>query len=338
MNDDFLSIEAYNRNALSARVTAAYPALRAFAPTTFSRINFPSSISDEIELRRYADIMYELLDRQCMLDGVLYSPDEGAAMVRLSDQVKSLTCSRFGSAVQPLMCLFPPIPILRMIKVLSDKVGRHLRVFEVGPGSGYLGAYLINAGHQYIAMDNCQALYLWQNRLFKWISPDLCEWAGIKETPAEITASVTHIPWWHFARLHKRTPFSADIFICDAAMGEMDHFGLRYITRIAQAMLIQSDVGVFMFQNLGEERLHSRADVNHLLTQLGFKKFQIDSVAIFVTGKNDAVANNINAMTTLPTLGLSQPANMKSASAYLNIDTSKLLESYAFFRYIGFGN
>lgn len=57
MNEDFLSIEAYNRNALSAQVTAAYPALRAFAPTTFSQINFPSLVSDEIDLCRYADIM-----------------------------------------------------------------------------------------------------------------------------------------------------------------------------------------------------------------------------------------------------------------------------------------
>ena len=54
MQDYHLPIALYDQREQEARLTASYPALRAFSPVAFSQVNFPTRIADESELRRYA--------------------------------------------------------------------------------------------------------------------------------------------------------------------------------------------------------------------------------------------------------------------------------------------
>ena len=155
------------------------------------------------------------------------------------------------------MCLFPPIAILRAVEAIAGARGRRLKIFEIGPGSGYLGAYLINAGHSYASMDITQALYLWQNRLFASIAADGQEWVCDEGAGA----NCIHVPWWQFARYHEALPIAADIVVCDGAMGEMDTLGLFYNLRIARAMVDASDCAAFMFRRIGEPRVNQLATV-----------------------------------------------------------------------------
>ena len=237
------------------------------------------------------------------------------------------------------MCLFPPIPILRAVDLISRVRKRKLKIFEVGPGSGYLGAYLLNAGHPYAAMDNCQALYLWQNRLFSRIAETFLEFAIYKKINGFeriFGCHCTHIPWWQFAAFHETGFPLGDVVICDAAMGEMDTFGLRYLLHSAKAIAAESDCGAFIFQNLGEERVHHRADVESLLDQLGFAQHKIGGVSIF--SLNDRLVDVFPAdMTELPHLGavssLDEPT--LPLSAFLAEKQGRNLESYAFFKFVG---
>lgn len=158
-----ISIETYDQRERDARKLASYPALRAFAPVSFAQANFPTRVTCETELRRYADIMYETRSREEWLKTKFYSRREADAMLQLSRKIKRLTDRLFNKPTSPLMCLFAPINLWRMIEYLSVLAGRSLTVLEIGPGSGYLAAYLLNAGHRLIAVDNTQALYLWQN-------------------------------------------------------------------------------------------------------------------------------------------------------------------------------
>jgi hypothetical protein len=101
-------------------------------------------------------------------------------------------------------------------------------------------------------MDNCQALYPWQNRLLNKIAGDCDEWASRDASPAQVFEKrATHIPWWRFAKFFQRLPAKADVVVCDAALGEMDVFALRYVIWIARQMIAESDCGAFVFQNLG---------------------------------------------------------------------------------------
>jgi hypothetical protein len=330
----FLSIDEYNMAERQARESASYPAIRAFSPVAFAQVNFPTRVSAEQELRRYCDIMYELLPRREWLETKLYSAQEVVAIRQLVAQIRTITQRSFGRAAEPLMCLFPPIPIFRAIEAIATAQGRRLNVFEVGPGSGYLGAYVLNAGHRYSAMDNCQALYLWQNRLFASIVDDCAEWAFDRGAAHGIAFELhaTHIPWWHFARFHESLPAKADIVVCDAAMGEMDTFALRYVLRIMQAMLVESDCGAFIYQNLGEERVHQRAFVESYLAQLGFQGFQVDGVSIF---SNRELREVFPAdVQHLQFLGSSDSA-LFAPMDFLSGGSPDLLESYGFFDFIG---
>jgi hypothetical protein len=137
----------------SARVDASYPAIRAFSAVAFAQVNFSVRVEEERELVRYADIIQETLSRQEYLEARTFSEAEVEAILRVVTQVRMLTGELYGRTVQPLMCLFPPIAILRAVEAIAGARGRRLKIFEIGPGSGYLGAYLINAGHSYASMD-----------------------------------------------------------------------------------------------------------------------------------------------------------------------------------------
>ncbi len=151
-----LSIAAYDAAEAVARLEASYPALRGFAPAAFSQVSFPACVSDERELRRYADIMYEFLPQRPYLEAVICSHEEAALIVKVADDIKSVTVSCFGESVQPMMGLFPPFALIRVVEALAAGVGR-LTILEIGPGSGYFGAYALRRGHRYLAMDNCQS-------------------------------------------------------------------------------------------------------------------------------------------------------------------------------------
>lgn len=238
MHMGHLSIEEYDALEREARIAASYPAIRAFSPVAFSQVNFPTRVAHEQELRRYADIMYELLPRQDWLDTKRYTEREAGAIQKVVSQIYEVTARHFQKPVAPLMCLFPPIPIVRAVEAIASVVDRRLKIFEIGPGSGHLGAYLINAEHRYAAMDNCQSLYLWQNRFFSGIATDYSEWASREMRQRHVfERSVTHIPWWDFAQIYAGVPPMADVVICDAALGEMDVFAVRYVLRLAKLML-----------------------------------------------------------------------------------------------------
>jgi hypothetical protein len=334
---EYLSIDEYDTAERTARAVASYPAIRAFSPVAFTQVNFPTRVNSERELIRYADIMYELLPRSEWLEKQRYTEQEKQAILQLVDQIRALTGDLFGRSVQPLMCLFPPIPIVRAIEAIAVSRGRRLQIFEVGPGSGYVGAYLLNAGHRYAAMDNCQALYLWQNRLLLSIAPDCSEWVSDRDrrTDGAFAARAEHVPWWRFATFHESGPPKADIVVCDAAMGEMDTFALYYLLRISREILKGSDCGAFIFQNLGEERVNGRSQVEGLLTQLGFVGRKIGGVSLFsLHGPlHDVFAA---ALDEIPPIGPTA-SGMFAPREFLSIRPSELLESYRFFSFIGLG-
>lgn len=335
MRETILPIEVYDRREAEARIAASYPALRAFSTYGFNEANFPSRVGNEAELRRYADTMHETLSRANELS-TRYSLAEANAMLRVSDQIEDLTGRLFRKPVQPLMGLFTPIGLVRMVEHLATTLDRRLTVVEIGPGSGYLSAYLLNAGHRVIAIDICQSLYLWQNRLFSDYALD--EWAAEKVDAMprpSAAAQVVHIPWWHFARFHEGIPIEADIVICDAALGEMEHFGFRYVFEIAKMLTRQSAVGCLLYQNVGEERVQKRIYVEQYAATRGFRLQQVGGVSVLIGSDRFPLAA-IAGLSEPPAIGNEEI--MRPAQEFLRLDRDKQLESYAFFEFIGLGH
>lgn len=321
--DRMITISNYESAEAKAIARASYPVIRAFRPAAFTQANFPARVSEEQELIRYADCMYELADRTQFYERDLYSDDEASLMLALSEKIEQLTTTHFGRPVQPFMCLFPPIRILRAIDKVAKE--RPLTIYEIGPGSGFLGAYAILRGHTYRAIDNTQALYLWQDRLFEHlVGADYKNFASADCFDPSVAPKVSSIPWWQFAEFYKSPP-DADIVVCEAALGEMDTFAANYVLRLAGEMLKDSNVGAFIYCNIGEQRLNSLSYIEGKLSSIGFRKYESDGATIH------ALKSNVGLM--LPSIK-SPFRRMRPAKDFLSIDQTKLLESYAFFDFI----
>jgi hypothetical protein len=323
-----LSIERYDALEREARTVASYPALRAFSPLTFSQVNFPARVVDEQELIRYADIMYELLPRRQTLETRQYGATEAKLINQLVGQIGDVTERHFKRRIRPLMCLFPPIPILRVIEWLAAQHNRRLTVFEIGPGSGHLGAYLINCGHRYISADITQALYLWQYRLFSQIAT-FTEYAAMARIARLSHTQAHHVPWWHLARLHVEPLWlEADIVVCDASLGEMDSFAVPYVLKISRNILSSSEIGCFLFQNVGVENITTRVSIAAMLTSLGFHAAISGGVEVFSL-------KAVPLPSEIPPVGNDQ--ELLAPLQFLNTGAGELLDSYNFFSFIGRG-
>jgi hypothetical protein len=249
-------------SANEARVVASYPALRGFSPVAFAQVNFPTRVADESELRRYADIMYEVLGRDEWLNSKLYSRDEAKAIRQLSTQIETLT----GGAVQQSGATAD----VSVRFVSADAHGRAPsgrsrpaldRVRDrigIGPSCrvpDQCGPSPDRHGQLPVTLSVAESAAWRGQRRSRRMGVRRC--ADLSGAPRSARAGHAH-SWLHFARLHElpSLPVSADVVICDAAIGEMDHFAFRYIARIASLLAVKSDIGCFLFQNLGEERIH----------------------------------------------------------------------------------
>jgi hypothetical protein len=302
-------ITHYDEAERRAIHVANYPAIRAFAPAHFRLTNFPDRVTEERELVRYADIMNEFEDEAFYYEQKLYSKPEIALMRDVSGVVEEVTAS-LGQSIQPFMSMFPPITMLRAVQSLKPA-----SVLEVGPGSGYLGAYLIKSGFRYCAADNTQALYLWQNRFFSALTHDFTDYASAPVN-SDI-ARVTHVPWWQFAEMYKAPP-KFDVVVCDAALGEMDPFGAGYVVNLAFHVLRDSHIGAFLFRHIGEDRVSSPGYITSRFQKAGFKKQMLEGVTAWTLAKLKPVAGE---------------AYTERACDSIPIDSKRILESYAFLRF-----
>ena len=276
-----LTIEEYDRAEREARRTACYPAIRAFSPTHFRLNGFPDRVEHEDEIARYADIMGETTLRKALLEDSRFSRVEAVHIKEIAERVEDL------SGILPLACLFGPITMLRAIDEFA--AGRVLTVMDVGAGSGYLCAYLLNMGYRVIAVEVSQALYLWQNRMFEhhWF--------------------VRQLPWWEYAQLYQR-PKRFDLMVCDAALGEMDAWAMRYTMQIA------AHAGVPLFyRTVGEQRVTREFGVGEYAKEIGLKLVKV---------------------TDPPPIG--GPADLRIAD-FLEIPPERIAKSYEFMDFIGIG-
>jgi hypothetical protein len=316
-----LSVAEYDRAEAQALSRLTYPQIRAFAPAAFMHANFPTRVADERELLRYCDIMHELGDADYHYRKRLYSKVEAELIAEISRNIETLTGTIFQRPTQPFMSLFPPLDILRVVTTL---VPEGAAIYEIGPGSGILGAYLIKRGYRYHSSDNTQALYLWQTRLFAHLAG-----ASFSERVTDNrNADIAHIPWWHLAELFKDPP-AVDLMICEAAMGEMESFAVWYLIRLAARMLARSPVGALLYCNVGEQRISTLDHIEQIFALAGFRKHRCGPVTV-------QSLRPLALPETPAFVGGEEGAH--PACAFLPIDEAKLLDSYAFFDFMGLGS
>ncbi len=318
-----MTVHDYDSAELEARVGLSFAEIMAFSARTFEDLGFPHRVADDRELVRYADWNRNAENQRYFTPGQFfggpavqtdYTADEVEAMDRVRDQAVAAT-GKLGRPVRPLSGPFAQLGLFRILAAVGLP---GLRVFEVGPGTGYLGAMLLNEGAEFYGFtDNAQALFLWQSRMLDEVK----------------RGTVDAMPWWHFARgngLRK-----VDVVVSNGNLGEMTRDALRITALRAREMLEGSALGLFLFTSVGDPRHNSEGDVDHELQRAGFFRVFHHLFRGYIRGDFPEAARGLE--TGIPLYNPSgRPGTVSGAAAVtipddqrpLDLDVTKLLEGW----------
>jgi len=257
-----LTIETYNASESLATDKLGLRAAQAYSPATFEDLNYPVRVNEMTQLLRYVDTMHETSDGKYFDKAQFqYSKAEGKTISHVAQVATDLTEQAFGKRIRPWMAPFGAVPTFRIIEAFKKQTkSDKLRVLEIGPGSGYLGALLIERGFDYASMDNTQGFYLWQNHLYNALAPgEVKDWASEQTLPAKWDARINHVAWWQWAGLDQHSTLDCDVIVCDHALGEFHPIALRHTLRVIRNILKGDGPKLFFFTSPGREHY---SDIN----------------------------------------------------------------------------
>jgi hypothetical protein len=325
-----MTVAQYDAEELEARIGLSFSEIMAFSPRTFDLLGFPHRVEDERELVRYADWNRDSENQIYFKPGIFFggpavqtdfSHDEVAAMNLVRDQAVEVTRG-LGRAVRPLCSPFAALGLFRIIEALRAACGMPtLRIFEVGPGSGYLGAMLINEGHYvYSSMDNSQAFSLWQGRLFQYVGG----------------GDATTIPWWDFLKF-RNVMVPADIVVSNSNLAEMTKDAAAIVAHHARLMLEASPMGLLLFASFGAESQNTNDGAHGILEKAGFRRVFDRLFRGYVVGNHQLPFDIGPLQADIPLYNPSgRPGTVPGAEAVyipddqrpLDLDVTELLEGW----------
>ena len=336
-----LSPAEYDAAEALALRRCGYSQVAAFGTKTFEIHNFPTHIEDERELFRYADMFVSTVPSH--LDGgqffreasvkTDYSPGEIALLTKISRGVEHITADSFAGPTTVFFNHLTAVGLFRAIQAIAEIAGRPLDIFEVGPGCGYTGVMLGLMGHRYMSYDVTQAYYLWQNRIYGHFFGD--EFVEAAANTDFVPGRISHVPWWSYMNFHDVLPFEADIVVSNANLGEMHVMCLRYVARISNLMLSNSDIGIIMFASVGEQSVNSEATVFAELRQAGFEhklSKQVHGWALPGGGKQRAIVDLLE--TSIPTYDPDKIGKTFAAREFIKISRDEMPEEFKFYAFI----
>lgn len=256
----------------------------------FNQTGYPSYVEDDTSLYKFADAMHELRAEETFNNILGGGINETEFLICSTIQKKVFTLSKenYKKAVIPFSSLLRALNVYRFIEIIS--LYQKCSILEIGPGSGYLGGYLLCKGYEYIATDNSQAFYLFQNHLFNSINNgNISEAVGDSnyfEGYKKSNIKALHIPWWEFFSLREKTNLKFKIITCNHGLAEMHGLARSYLLTIADQML--TDDGILIFEGFGYNPKLSIQEICNHIESYGFQKLYFDS-NIFSYAKNTNV-------------------------------------------------
>lgn len=298
--EDYEAIERENIKKLPNRI------IEMVNPVVFSSEGYPTRVRDEQELWKYIDVMHET--RFCRdFTGIIgggITEYEFSLIKKLSKHVLQFSEKTFGKKLPVRASLLRALQIYRQINITFE--GKPARIFDIGPGSGYLGALLIMNGWAYGATDITQAFYLLQNWLWNTLTENqVIELAETNNWDGSLKANCPiHIPWWEFYQLPNYQIPSVDIVTCNHALAEMHPNSLMYTLFIAHKMLQGDGIKAFVFEGWGYEKLMPRSAVTEQFYRFGFRLVHNDNKITIFCPKENIYANPSANLPSSPPLKL----------------------------------
>jgi hypothetical protein len=223
-----LTPAAYDRAELLAEQGLPNRLIQACRPVLFNYIGYPTRAASSGALWRWADAMHEGRfedDFNEKLGGL--TQEEWSWWRQISRVVRSLTN---GHPVTPRGALARATIAFRALRA---RAAPPALVVEVGPGSGYLSALLGLTGYTVMVVENAQAFYLWQNRIFAGLFADKFV-DLVTENRESYAGCVVHVPWWRFYLLDPAPleDFPVDAVAANHVLCEMHKDAAAYLARL----------------------------------------------------------------------------------------------------------
>lgn len=248
------SIVEYDHAEINALSRFGNTTIQTFKPALFELIGYPSRILSPAELWRYHDMMKDDQFENIMGTINSVSISEFELIKSTSELIRDFGIKYLGVAGTGKKALLISLNYLRIVE---NRVGaeflENLKLLEIGPGCGYLGLLAFRKGYQYSAIENAQAIYLYQKNLWKSIVDK--EYQELSYNDDSASKKLSHIPWWVVADLNVKLP-EFDVVICNHALQEMNSQALIfYLWRIRNEWNQRSfKTGLVIAQGLGKKQ------------------------------------------------------------------------------------
>ena len=335
-----LNVDEYDTAEQEAIFRLPNRIIEAYQPVAFHQVGYPTRVRSKSELWKYIDVMHELVleqDFHHLMEGGL-TVSEFELLRRLTELIYSFSESSFQRKMIARASVLRSLNVFRHIGYLFGDA--RPKVFEIGPGCGYLGSMLMLENCPYAATDITQAFYLYQNHFWNFISDGKVielvrdSLSNNKQFIAPEEGAVVHIPWWEFVKLRPPSMPQFDIITVNHTLCEMHPHSLMFLLMIAQALLRGDETPkAIVFEGWGSELIQTRAAVIQVFNRWGFKMVHSDSrITIFVPSGTDKVADNITlsrpikserlkngAAWAVDSLPLPQPMRMKIKRAMMGM-------------------
>lgn len=262
-----LSIEKYDESEKVGRIKLPNRFIRAFRGQCFENGGFPTRVYFEEELHRYIDSMhansFETYYKK-LCEGI--TSEEFELLKKCTEDVMTMTKKLYSKT---FVVKSPMIAAICQRRILKSVIGedKNKRVFEIGGGSGILGALLIEDGIKYAATDITQAFYLIQNRIYDYIQKGDLNELVIEDLKED--SRVIHIPYWKLWEC-RSNPIDADIIMANHAFLEMSQNSIRFYLNYFKKTLEKND-GAIVFQGGGWRVNQNMIDLIELFEDYGYK-------------------------------------------------------------------
>jgi hypothetical protein len=259
-------------------------------PVIFNVESYPVRIPSEAAALRYLDVMQDGRTEDTfsfLINGL--TADEMAAMRRVAEKVAAFTERHYDRRSVPRSGLLRALNVVRHIRYLWPRGGT---VLEIGAGSAYVGALLLEFGFRYICTDITQAFYLWQNQLLTAIAGEgLVELAteGLEIGQAVTDHVAVHLPWWKFVVPSPRTDLRLDAVTCNHAWCEMHPNAMAFALAMAAKTLQGDGYRAVIFEGWGSTVRYPIWHVGKALAGAGFV-FANNDVRASIAVRSDSPA------------------------------------------------
>lgn len=254
-----LSTKLYDEKEAAAIDRLSNRVIQTFGAAHFSGVGYPTRVAQDSSLFRYMDVMQETRFERDFL-GIIgggLTPEEHGLIREVLAITASYSRGRFGRTIVPRGALLRAVNVLRHIEHAYGS--ERPCVFEIGPGSGYLGLLLQLKGYPYVGTDIAQGFYLHQSNLWEHAhgtnltelalaDPDYSfDFKGVRPF------APVHVPWWHLPdMLLSNRHVHPSVVTCNHAFAEMHTFALAfYVALLFKVLQGAEHTPSVIFEHLG---------------------------------------------------------------------------------------